>query len=167
MLIKFSINNFSHAAIATHIYDFNYRNFQRADKHIIYFYCNRSGKYSKKSQKHQTKLQGTAYCTAAIQVKKGDNEKIQVHICKTHYGHQPSLGHLRLHKSQREAIASQLAQGITSQHVLDKVRDSIYDKFERIHLITKKDTRNIEHLVCMEMKDTKMMLQVLAYGLQK
>lgn len=123
-----------------------------ADKHITYYYCNRSGYYKKKSQgKHHTKLQGTsklnAYCTAAIvvtQVTKDDKEIIQAQICKTHYGHQLSLGHLRLQKSQRQAIASQLAQGITPQHVLDKIRDSVHNKFERIHLITKKDIRNVE-----------------------
>ena len=69
---------------------------------------------------------------------------ISSHICKTHYGHQSSLGHLRLQKCQREAIASQLAQGITPQHALDRIRDSVYEKFERIHLLTKKDIRNVE-----------------------
>ena len=52
------------------------------DKHITYYYCNRSGCYQKKSRgKRQTKLQGTSklntYCTAAIvvtQVIKGDKD---------------------------------------------------------------------------------------------
>ena len=123
-----------------------------ADKHITYYYCNRSGYYTNKSRgKHQTKLQGisklNAYCTAAIvvtQATKGDKHIMQAHIYKTHYGHHSSLGHLRLQKCQREAIASKLAQGITPQHVLDKIRDSVHEKFERIHLITKKDIRNVE-----------------------
>ena len=123
-----------------------------ADKHITYYYCNRSGYYTNKSRgKHQTKLQGTsklnAYCTAAIvvtQATKGDKHIMQAHIYKTHYGHHSSLGHLRLQKCQREAIASKLAQGITPQHGLDKIRDSVHKKFERVHRTTKKDIRNVE-----------------------
>ena len=119
------------------------------DKHITYYYCNRSGYHNRKGQgQRQTKLQGTskmnAYCTAAIVVTKNDKEMIQAQIYKTHYGHQLSLGHLRLQKCQREAIAAQLSQGITPQHVLDKIRDSVHKRFERIHLITKKDIRNVE-----------------------
>lgn len=123
-----------------------------ADKHITYYYCNRSGYYNKKSQgKRQIKSQGTsklnAYCTAAIvvtQVTKGDKEIIQARIYKTHYGHPSSLGHLRLQKCQRETVASQLAQGITPQHILDKIRDNVHEKFEQIHLLTKIDIRNVE-----------------------
>ena len=108
------------------------------DKHITYYYCNRSGYHNRKGQgQRQTKLQGTskmnAYCTAAIVVTKNDKEMIQAQIYKTHYGHQLSLGHLRLQKCQREAIAAQLSQGITPQHVLDKIRDSVHKRFERRH----------------------------------
>ena len=144
-----------------------------ADKHITYYYCNRSGYYMNKSRgKHQTKLQGTsklnAYCTAAIvvtQATKGDKHIMQAHIYKTHYGHHSSIGHLRLQKCQREAIASKLAQGITPQHVLDKIRDSSLKEYilsQRKILEMLKD-----HLDCVEVKDIRMMLLVLGYGLKK
>ena len=70
--------------------------------------------------------------------------KVHLRMCKTHYGHQLSIGHLRLQNSVRQSIAGQLAQGVTFQHVLDEIRDSVSHRFERIHLITRKDIANIE-----------------------
>ena len=121
-------------------------------KGTTYYYCNRSGHYRKKSgDKRRTKLQGTskqdAHCTASIVVThtyKSGHEIVNAHICKTHYGHLLSLGHLRLQTGQRQAIAGQLAQGVTFQHILDQIRDNVGHRFERVHLITRKDISNIE-----------------------
>ena len=41
-------------------------------------------------------------------------------------------------------IAGQLAQGVTFEKILDNVCDSVDSKFQRVHLITKKDLTNIE-----------------------
>ena len=80
---------------------------KRADNSTTYYYCNRSGYYTKKSQgKRHTKSKGTAklntYCTAAIIVSKmkmsDGKEFVQAHICKTHYDHELRLGRLRLQK---------------------------------------------------------------------
>lgn len=40
--------------------------------------------------------------------------------------------------------AGQIAQGITFDHILDKIRDSVGHNLERIRLLTKKDMSNIE-----------------------
>ena len=65
-------------------------------------------------------------------------------ICKTHYGHECSLGHLRLQYSHRQAIAGKLVEGVETQHIIDSIRENVQDKIERLYLITRKDIRNIE-----------------------
>ena len=115
-----------------------------------YYYCNRSGHFNSKSAgKRHMKTQGTskinAYCTAAIiATKERERECIEVQVFETHYGHQPTLGHLRLQECERTAIAAQLAQGVDFQHILDNIRDNIGEQFRRIHLLTRKDIVNIE-----------------------
>ena len=70
--------------------------------------------------------------------------QLSVALCKTHYGHECSLGHPRLQTSEREAIAGKLFQGVPSQHILDTIRSEVGSKFDRIHLTTRKDITNIE-----------------------
>lgn len=117
---------------------------------VVYYYCNRSGFFtSKGSGIRHLKSTGTsriiAHCTAAIIVtKKRNDQSISVYMCKTHYGHQCSLGLTRLQASQKKEVVSKLAQGISAQHIIDQVRESVVDKFEKIHLITRKDIANIE-----------------------
>ena len=115
-----------------------------------YYYCNRSGNYTAKGtgQRH-LKTQGTSkissQCTASLAVSTDTNSGcIKVQVCRTHYGHTTSLGHLRISESERLAIAGQLAQGVDFQHILDKIRDKLGKEFQQIHLVTKKDTANIE-----------------------
>ena len=115
-----------------------------------YYYCNRSGHFKSKGtgQRH-IKTQGTSkidtYCTASLTVTRDKHKKcITVQVHRTHYGHTPSLGHLRLLESDRIAIAGKLAQGVDFQHILDTIRDNIGSKFQRIHLLTRKDITNIE-----------------------
>ena len=124
---------------------------EKEDCFINYYYCNRSGKQRKNSTgKKRTKLQGSSkqgtHCTASmvVAVPKHNGGEVRLKMCKTHYGHQLSIGHLRLQTSLRQSIAGQLAQGVTFQHILDEIRDSVSVRFERIHLITRKDIANIE-----------------------
>ena len=65
-------------------------------------------------------------------------------ICTTHYGHTLSLGHVRLSCSTRLDIARKLSQGVTVERILDDVRNSVISRFNRSHLLTKKDISNIE-----------------------
>ena len=95
------------------------------------------------------KSQGTSkiqtHCTAGFQQEHiTANNVIKVFICKTHYGHSPILGHLRLQERYRAAIVGMLTQGVSMERILDKVRDSVGSNLERLHLITKKDIHNIE-----------------------
>ena len=48
---------------------------------------------------------------------------IKVSVCKSHYGHSPPLGHIRIQEQDRAAIAGMLSEGVSLEKILDKVRD--------------------------------------------
>ena len=120
------------------------------DKNRIYYYCNRSGYFNSKGLQHRSiKCQGTSkidtYCTAGIVlVLNGQNFHVRAHICTTHYGHEISLGHIRLSKEHRYSIAAKISQGVTFQRVLDDIREVAAEDVNRSHLTTRQDIRNIE-----------------------
>ena len=90
------------------------------------------------------------------------------HITKTHYGHKISLGHLRLSKQDKLSVAGQLLQGVNFDSLLDKVRDNVGTKLQRIHLIVKKDLYNIERAFHLEdVRGTRVIILVLHYGSKK
>ena len=41
-------------------------------------------------------------------------------------------------------LAGQLLLGVSFQHILDNIRDNVGGELKRIHLLTRKDIRNIE-----------------------
>lgn len=43
-----------------------------------------------------------------------------------------------------QRICGQLAQGVTFERILDDIRDNVGTRFDRIHLVTRKDIANIE-----------------------
>ena len=98
------------------------------------------------------KTQGTSklscYCTAAITANIESETRLEVTIHSTHYGHRMSLAHVRLSDSDKVAIAGKLSQGVDIQHILDDVRDNIGSKYQRLHLLTRKDIKNIERSYC-------------------
>ena len=42
-------------------------------------------------------------------------------LCETRFGHEIELGHSRLAKNVRLAIAGKLRQGVTMEHILDDI----------------------------------------------
>ena len=159
---------------------------QAGEEIKTYYYCSRSGYFNSESKGERLlKSQGTSklntYCTAAITLTKTRSQSIEVEYCKTHYEHKISLGHLRLADTDRKAIAGQLMQGVSLQHILDTIRNSVGSKFDRIHLLTKKDLNNIEkafgirsvqrhqddatsvHLIVKEMEQTSTYNPILLY----
>ena len=95
------------------------------------------------------KVQGmcklNTYCTALIKtMTEQTTSKVQVEVCNTHYGHTTNLGHLRLPDNVRLSVAGQLLQGVSFQHILDKVRDSVGTDLKQVHLLSRKDIGNIE-----------------------
>ena len=72
------------------------------------------------------------------------NDSLEADIVTTHYGHDISLGHLRIAKQERQAIAGMIIQGVSFDSILDKVRDDIGPKLQRIHLLLQIFLHNIE-----------------------
>ena len=122
----------------------------RGEATLTYYYCNRSGYFhSQSAGKRRLKSQGSSkintHCTAALVLSHNEYDKsILVEVCHSHYGHSQTLGHLRLPDTTRQRIAGQLAQGVSFERILDDIRDTVGDRFNRIHLVTRKDIANIE-----------------------
>ena len=118
---------------------------------MTYYYCNRSGFFqSKDAGRCHLKPQGSskidAHCTAALIVTRHLHEHtILVEVCHSHYGHTQTLGHLRLPEVARQRTSGQLAQGVTVKRILDDniIKDNVGSRFDRIHLVTRKDIANI------------------------
>lgn len=115
------------------------------------FICHRSGTYKPEgSGIRHLKVQGTnkinSYCPAEISLKVLKNGLCEVNFQTVHIGHNQDLGHLTLSKSERETIASKIAAKIPFETIIDEVREESIaeNKFERKHLLKKKDLYNIE-----------------------
>ncbi|XP_069582362.1 uncharacterized protein [Ranitomeya imitator] len=115
------------------------------------FHCNRDGSYRSRvgtDRKKKLKSQGSckieARCPSFIIVKEGA-ENVRVTFYKRHVGHSMSLGHRTLSRDDCTEIAGLLESGRPLLTILDLVRDSCLNSehFQRIHLLTKMDMRNI------------------------
>ena len=116
---------------------------------VTYLYCNRSGYFSSQSKDIRSiKKQGSSkidsYCTAGMECEHLENGKIKVTFNKTHYGHECSLGHIRIPQQDRLAIAGLLTHVFSFDNILNKIRDSVTTHIDRVHLLTKQDLHNIE-----------------------
>ncbi|XP_023014847.2 uncharacterized protein [Leptinotarsa decemlineata] len=121
-------------------------------KGILYYNCNRSGKYQIKGQerKRAIKSQGSCkvghMCTSQIIVVKNGNDIYQVTYYSTHYGHDTEVQHVRMTKDEREKIASKLAEGVTNSKILDSSRSQFHENsLTRLNLLTRNDINNIKY----------------------
>jgi len=113
-----------------------------------------SGKFTSRGVgKRHLKSQGTsklnAFCTATLTAKINNDGRTYATIHKSHYGHEISLGHLRIPENDRLAIAAQIADGVNFEHILDEIRDKIGNSYQRIHILTRKDVTNIKMTFCL------------------
>ena len=76
-----------------------------------------------------------------------DNGKVSVAINATHYGHEKELQHVWIPKGKRKEIAAKLQQGVTRERIIDDIRGSVRDSFQRHHLVNNQDWKNIESAV--------------------
>lgn len=100
---------------------------------ISYYSCNRSGKYlAKGTGKRRLKCQGSskidAHCTSTIQLTENSNTGLyQVSFCKSHYGHEIELGHIRISNEDKITIASKRKMGIEKEKILKDIREGIVE----------------------------------------
>ena len=82
-------------------------------------------------------------CTSTIKVVYTPDGKCHVEMCHTHYGHDVQIQHIKLSKRQRESIAAKIQQGVSFDRILDDIRDNVTGSLQRLHILEKKDLRNI------------------------
>ena len=98
---------------------------------ISYYNCNRSGKYlAKGTGKRKLKFQGSSkigvHCTSTIQLIENSGTSLyQVHVCKTHYGHEMQLGHIRITEEDKRKIACKRKMGVEKERILKDIQESI------------------------------------------
>ena len=98
---------------------------------VSYYNCNRSGMYlAKGTGKRRLKSQGSskmgAHCTSTIKlIENSDTGLYQVNFCKTHYGHETQLGHIRISNEDKRTIASKRKMGIEKERILKDIREDI------------------------------------------
>ncbi|XP_075724452.1 uncharacterized protein LOC142767109 [Rhipicephalus microplus] len=113
------------------------------------YVCHRSGSYIPSGKgRRRLKSQGSckinAHCMSTLSTVQNMQTGIVTLVYqKNNYGHEIDLGHLRLSKEERQAIAQQLAQGVPVETVLKSVKKSLGRKLQKIHLITRRDLYNI------------------------
>lgn len=113
------------------------------------YMCHRSGNYIPRGKGYRRlKSQGSckinAHCMATMTtIQDMQTGIVSLVYQKKHYGHDIDLGHLRLNKEERQAIAQQLAQGAPVKTVLKNVKESLGKELQKIHLITRRDLYNI------------------------
>lgn len=116
------------------------------------YICHRAGHYVPRGKglrnlkvKGSSKING--YCPASIKLIHYNNGLCYIHNIETHVGHSPdnNLEYLPLTKEDREQIASQIANKVPFEDILDSIRNSSTNSdVERIHLISRKDLYNIQ-----------------------
>ncbi|CAG9857288.1 unnamed protein product [Phyllotreta striolata] len=121
-------------------------------KRLIQIYrCHRDGYYRSRSKNiRQVKRLGSnkinGHCPSKIYTSMViQTGEVYVSYLPTHVGHTMDLGRIRLKRSDREHIASQIKQKIPFDDILRNIRDNLDENnFDRLHLLTKHDLFNIE-----------------------
>ena len=67
----------------------------------------------------------TAHLRTLILTEKTDSTECEADICKTHYGHEMQLGHIKIATTEKVLIASKRKAGITKERILQDIRESI------------------------------------------
>ncbi|KAL1490228.1 hypothetical protein ABEB36_012957 [Hypothenemus hampei] len=141
--------------------NFNYilrRTYSTSSGKVSIYNCNRS-KASYRPKDLETRLrvpkvQGSckmdSICPSIIKMK-NTNDNIIVEWQKIHYGHDDDLKHIRLHKVNKQKIASKLFSGVAPQKILNDIRDSSEGKSKRVNLLTMQDIINIKRSYCNKM----------------
>ncbi|XP_072378332.1 uncharacterized protein [Diabrotica undecimpunctata] len=120
------------------------------ESNISYYCCHRSGNYTPKDDRVRClKGQGSkkinAYCPAGMKLIQNSSGDCKVLFIETHIGHDLDLEHLQLTHLERKDLAIKIASGMDFGEIIQEIKESVYpDSTKRLHLVTKKDLRNIE-----------------------
>ncbi|GFY13391.1 zinc finger MYM-type protein 1 [Trichonephila clavipes] len=78
-----------------------------------------------------------------MKVYEGFESKVTVRFTKTHVGLGVDVERMKITRGEKEDIARKLENKIPVEAILDDIRNSMNQKLERIHLITRQDMKNI------------------------
>ena len=66
------------------------------------------------------------HCTSTLKLtERVDCNELELYICKTHYGHQMELGHLRISKTDKMLIGCKRKMGVDKQRIIADIQGSI------------------------------------------
>lgn len=113
------------------------------------FSCHRSGFFkSQGNNVRRLKSLGSnkinAICPAKIIAIANSEGKVDVSFFPKHNGHSMELERISLTKTERAKIAEKIANKIPFREILNSLKNSSDSDFKRLHLLTKKDLRNIK-----------------------
>nr|BAN21368.1 unkown protein [Riptortus pedestris] len=113
------------------------------------FSCHRSG-FFKPQGKNVRRLKSlgsnkiNAICPAKIISIVNSEGRVEVSFFSKHNGHAMELERIGLTKAERAQIAEKIAQKIPFKEILNNLKNSTDSELKRLHLLTKKDLRNIK-----------------------
>lgn len=116
-------------------------------KKLSYYYCNRSTYFTSKSKgvrKRNIPIKVKGICTASIKEVQNNDGSIEIFLCATHYGHTLSSEYMRMTKREREEITELVQQGDHPDFVINAARAKASDSLGRVHMLNRKDIKNIE-----------------------
>jgi len=120
------------------------------------YVCNRTGVFvpKKKGEKRrELKVKGSkkigGTCPARITMHQDVEGKILVTFFKSHVGHEPDIGALGLTLTEKQFLASKMAQGVPKQVILDKILEN-FNPEKRMSYTTLKDLHNIAQSFCLD-----------------
>ena len=137
---------------------------QRADRRTkhhktSWFYCNRTGEFSSRGAgKRSLKSQGSskagcscpAFTTARTDRVTGE---VLAEYCLQDVGHKREIAFNRISSEMRSRIAGKLAQGVSTNAIMDNIRDMQFGQLPRDHLSTRADLRNIKRQYNIDCKE--------------
>ena len=121
----------------------NFRNHETS----LYYYCNRSSKYSsKESGSCRQKFQGSCKLgnSSTGYIKASENiilHSVYVEYC-FHHNHVIQLDHLTMDEQLKAKVA---VKCVSEKKILDKIQNNVHNGIGREHLITIQDIQNIRH----------------------
>lgn len=116
-------------------------------KKLSYYYCNRSTYFTSKSKgvrKRNIPIKVKGICTASIKEIQNNDGSIEIFLCATHYGHTMSSEYMRMTKREREEITELVQRGDHPDFVINAARAKATDSLGRMHMLNRKDIKNIE-----------------------
>lgn len=115
--------------------------------YTMHYRCFRSG--TERHNSHDERISRkdsmkiNAYCPSRIKALVAPQGKVEVQFCSTHIGHDNSIEHLRLTKTQRANLAAKIRDGVSIDTIMDELEENLLNGLQRKYIVERKDLMNI------------------------